>query len=240
MRAWLHPLQKLIWRDQQSRAYRLLRFAAVEASGGRDLVRAAELTPDPVLRKLYFAHAHDERRHAELFRARGLSLLGPGDSAGGFDAQWLTPGERGLDDFRVDEHDDAALLAFLHVSETHAARDFELYRDALTRDAATQTVFDTVMRDEVFHMNYTGVQLDRIAAPDSRRLLWQARLSRLWKAFVRTMAALASVLGTVMLLAQYFIVLPAFVLLARRAARRATEGWQPTTPPDEQSLQRQY
>lgn len=243
MRAWLRPLQQLIWRDEQARAQRLLRFAEVEADGGRDLVRAAELTPDPVLRKLYLAHALDERRHATLFRDRGMHLLqeqAGRDPSVGFEAQWLTPGERGLDDFRVDEHDDATLLAFLHISEKNAARDFALYRDALTHDTTTQAVFDKVLRDEVFHMNYTAAQLNRVAPSNSRRLLWQARISRLWKAFVRLMAALASVLGTLMMLLQYFIVLPPFALLARRAARRSREGWQPTTPPDKQSLRRQY
>ncbi|MET0988065.1 MAG: ferritin-like domain-containing protein [Steroidobacteraceae bacterium] len=243
MREWLRPVQRFIWRDEQARARRLLRFADVEADGGRDLVRAAEITPDPVLRKLYLAHASDERRHANLFRDQGLRLLQGrrnSDPEAGFDPQWLTPGERGLDDVRVDEHDDATLLAFLHISEKNAARDFTIYRDALAHDAATQAVFDKVLRDEVFHMNYTAAQLQRIAREDSRRLLWHARLNRLWKAFVRLMAVLAGGIGTVVMLVQYFIVVPPFVLLARRAARREHEGWQPVTPPDEHSLKRQY
>src|SRR5262245_61097389 len=106
MREWLRPVQRFIWRDEQARARRLLRFAEVEADGGRDLVRAAEITPDPVLRKLYLAHASDEQRHARLFRDQGLRLLrrhDHSDTAAGFDPQWLTPGERGLDDVRVDE-----------------------------------------------------------------------------------------------------------------------------------------
>ena len=243
MREWLRPIQRFIWRDEQARARRLLRFAEVEADGGRDLVRAAEITPDPLLRKLYLAHASDERRHANLFRDQGLRLLQgrvDGDAKAGFDVQWLTPGERGLDDVRVDEHDDATLLAFLHISEKNAARDFAIYRDALTHDAATQAVFDKVLRDEVFHMNYTAVQLQRIAREDSRRLLWQARLNRLWKAFVRLMAVLAGGIGTAVMLVQYFIVLPPFVLLARRAARREREGWHAIAPSDDHSLKRQY
>lgn len=241
MHAWLRPLQGLIWRDPQARARRLLRFAAVEEDGGRDLVRAAELTPDPLLRKLYFAHAADERRHARLFRDRGLRLLDQHRAnSRGFDVRWLTPGERGLDDVRVDEQDDAALLAFLHVSEKSAARDFAVYRQALAHDATTQSVFERVLRDEVFHMNYTAAQLARIAPTRSRSLLWRARLTRIWRAWLRLMAALGGLIGGVLMLVQYFIVLPPFAWLARRAMRRTPEGWQAITPPTKDSLHRQY
>jgi hypothetical protein len=54
---------------------KLLRFAETEADGGRDLVRAAEVTPNPLLRKLFLLHARDEQRHAQLFRRRGAALL---------------------------------------------------------------------------------------------------------------------------------------------------------------------
>lgn len=45
-------LHRYVWRDPARRARKLLDFAQTEADGGRDLVRAAELTPDPVLRRL--------------------------------------------------------------------------------------------------------------------------------------------------------------------------------------------
>ena len=70
----LWPVHRLIWADPQRRARKLLEFAKVEASGGRDLVRAAELTGDPVLRARYLVHARDEARHADMFQARGRAL----------------------------------------------------------------------------------------------------------------------------------------------------------------------
>jgi rubrerythrin len=69
------PIQIWVWRNPLRRGYRLLRFAEVEADGGRDLARAAELTPDPRLRRLYLRHAADEQRHADIFRRRGTELL---------------------------------------------------------------------------------------------------------------------------------------------------------------------
>src|SRR5689334_9929995 len=95
--SWLHWL---VWRDPRRRAQNLLRFAEVEADGGRDLVRAAEVTRDPLLRRLFLKHALDEQRHADLFRGRGLALIHalPREAADAISADWLAPGERGLDD----------------------------------------------------------------------------------------------------------------------------------------------
>ena len=76
-RILLRPLHSWVWIDTARRARKLLRFAETEADGGRDLVRAAEVTPDPLLRRLFLFHARDEQRHAELFRQRGSALLHP-------------------------------------------------------------------------------------------------------------------------------------------------------------------
>jgi hypothetical protein len=40
---------------------------------------------------------------------------------------WLSPGERRLDDLRVDDGSGASLLAFLHLSEKSAAGQFAAY-----------------------------------------------------------------------------------------------------------------
>ena len=201
-------------------------FAATEADGGRDLSRAAELTRDPLLRRLYLRHAQDESRHAELFRARGRTMIAALGAAGPArsEARWLAPGERGADDLRVEDERDASLLAFLHLSERAAAARFAAYRDAVP-DEETREVFRRLLRDEVFHMTYTRTQLARVAPERQRRHLWRARLSRLWKGYLRVAAAIAGVLGTAVLLAQYFLVLPAFALAAKRAARRERPGW---------------
>jgi rubrerythrin len=228
----LRPLHWWVWRNRQRCGRKLLRFAETEADGGRDLSRAAELTNDVVLRRLYLRHAEDEMRHAALFRSRGKALLaGLPRTAQIFEANWLAPGERGLDDVRVDGSRDEALLAFLHLSEKAAAQRFALYREVLSHDPSTRAVFDEVLQDEAFHMNYTHTQLQRVAGRGSRAPLWKARLGRLWKAYLRAAAALASVFGTLLLRVQYFVVLPPFAFLARRAARREVEGFAAARPP---------
>ncbi len=223
----LKPLHRWVWKEEARRARKLLAFAATEADGGRDLARAAEVTQDALLRRLYLRHAMDEQRHAELFTRRARDILAglPRGAASRFQANWLAPGERGLDDVRVDPGRDEALLAFLHLSEKAAAGRFALYREVLDKDTATRDVFGHILRDETFHMNYTRSQLVRVAPERHRARLWRARASRLWKAYLRFAVALAGVLGRVMMIVQYFVVLPVFALLARRAARREKRGW---------------
>jgi hypothetical protein len=89
-------------------------------------------------------------------------------------------------------------------------------------------------------MSYTHAQLVRVAPEAHRRLLWQARRRRLWRAYLRLAGALAGAIGAVILTVQYFVVLPPFALLARRAAWARTEGWTPIDPERGGRLDRQY
>ena len=54
---------------------------------------------------------------------------------------------------------------------------------------------------------------------------WHARAGRLWKAYLRAAVALAALLANLTLTIQYFLLLPAFALLAKRAARREPRGF---------------
>jgi hypothetical protein len=224
----LRPLHRWVWSDARRRADKLLRFAATEADGGRDIARAAERTGDALLRRLFLRHAVDEDRHAKLFRARGRDILAglSGDSRGDrFQANWLSPGERGLDDLAVDEEDDGPLLAFLHLSEKAAARRFAVYEEVLAADPTTRDVFRDVLKDEAFHMNYTLTQLKRVSPRKYGLRLWWARLSRLWKGYLRIATAIANVMGGIVLALQYFVILPLFALFAKNAAKREPRGW---------------
>jgi hypothetical protein len=225
----LLPIHRWIWHDSERRVRKLLAFAEVEADGGRDILRAAEVTADPLLRRLYLAHAIDELRHADLFRQRGAALLRSRDGYAEASAHsaWGASGDHGLDDLRVEEEPDESLLAFLHLSEKAAAGRFSLYRDVVSDDPPTRAVFEEILRDEVFHMNYTYTQLARVSPQSYGRRLWRARASRLWKRYLRMAAAVAGVFGSVLLTIQYFVLLPPFAWLAKRAAKRDQPGWSP-------------
>ena len=238
----LRPIHRWIWHDGERRVQKLLRFGETETDGGRDILRAAEVTSDPLLRRLYLEHAIDEFRHGVLFRQRAGTVLRelPSCSKPAWHADWLAPGGHGLDDFQVDRESDVATLAFLHLSEKAAASRFTVYRDILQHDPRTRAVFEEILRDERFHMSYTQAQLVRVSPERHRRQLWRARLSRLWKGYLRLATALASAISVVILTIQYFVLLPPFAWLAKRAARRDLPGWTPISPERNRSLKRQY
>jgi hypothetical protein len=240
----LRPIHRWIWGDQDRRVRKLLMFAEVESDGGRDILRAAELTPDPLLRRLYLAHAIDELHHGDLFRQRGAALLRLRAQANGSNGRpedgWFPAAGHGLDDLRIENESDDSLLAFLHLSEKAAAGRFAIYRDVVQDDQPTRAIFEEILRDEVFHMNYTHTQLARISPQTFRQRIWRARASRLWKRYLRLAAAVAGVIGSGLLTLQYFVLLPPFAWLAKRAARREAPGWAPIARDRHESPSSQY
>ena len=238
----LRSVHRWIWSDSDRRVRKLLTFAEVETDGGRDILRAAELTGDPLLRRLYLAHAIDELHHGDLFRQRGAALLGAQRRRSRQPAptNWLSPGGHGLDDLRIEDEPDESLLAFLHLSEKAAAGRFAIYRDVVEDDVPTQAIFEEILHDEVFHMNYTYTQLARISPASYRKRLWRARLRRMWKQYLRLAMAIADFFGTIMLTVQYFIMVPPFAWRARRALRRERPGWVAVPTESRESLTRQY
>ena len=224
----LRPLHRWVWGDFDRRVRKLLAFAEVETDGGRDILRASELTPDPLLRRLYLEHAIDELQHGRMFKERGAALLRVrARQASTIFTGTPLPGGHGLDDLRIKGEPDYRLLAFLHVAEQAAAGRFEIYRELVDDDPQTRAIFEQILRDEVFHMNYTHSQLARVRPRSYRRQIWLARGSRLWKRYLRIAAAVAGVFGTTMISVVYFVVLPPFAWAARRTARREPDGWQP-------------
>jgi hypothetical protein len=238
----LKPVHWWIWGDVERRVQKLLRFGETEVDGGRDILRAAELTSDPLLRRLYLEHANDEFRHGLLFRNRAGSVVREFRlrSKPTFQADWLATGGHGLDDLRLEEESDGSLLAFLHLSEKAAASRFAIYRDVMQHDPPTRAIFEEILHDERFHMSYTLTHLVRVAPERHRRHLWRARLGRLWKGYLRLATALAGTVGTLILTIQYFIVLPPFAWLAKRSARRELDGWVAIPSERNGSLRRQY
>ncbi len=237
----MRPVHRWVWADGTRRVRKLLTFADVETDGGRDILRAAEVTPDPLLRRLYLEHAIDELHHGDLFRDRGAALWRTRRT----DGRTLLnghplPGGHGLDDLKIDGQPDHRLLAFLHVAEKAAAGRFAVYRGLVDDDPRTRAIFEEILRDEVFHMNYTYAQLSRIAPRTYRRHVRYARAKRLWHRYLRVAAAVAGAIGGVLLLLMYFVVLPPFAWLAKRAQRREPAGWAPIDRTRETSAASQY
>jgi hypothetical protein len=76
-------------------------------------------------------------------------------------------------------------------------------------------------------MNYTYTQLTRVSPATYRRHVWHARTKRIWNRYLRVAAAAANVMGNGLLTLIYFVVLPPFAWVAKRAERREPIGWTP-------------
>jgi len=239
----LQPIHWWVWSDPNRRAQKLLGFSATEADSGRDMAQAAECTNDPVLRRLYIRHALDEQKHSVWFSSRARAILSSLDESATratFQANWFSPGERGLDDLDVAKETEASLLAFLFLSERKGARRFLVYKDVLRSDVDTRGLFIEIITDEAFHTNYSYAQLRRVAPKTYwLHVLW-ARLGILWKAYLRLASAIAGVMGALLLTVQYFTLLPLFAWLAKRSARRELAGWTPSRAPEASPLGTQY
>jgi len=237
----MRPVHRWVWGDVDRRLRKLLTFAEVETDGGRDILRAAEVTPDPLLRRLYLEHAIDELRHGDLFRERGAALLRARGTSRSvlLDGNPL-PGGHGLDDLRIDGEPDYRLLAFLHVAEKSAAGRFAIYRELVDDDPHTRAIFEQILRDEVFHMNYTYTQLTRISPQAYRRHVLHARAKRLWNQYLRVAASLAGLLGGAILTVMYFVLLPPFAWFAKREERREPIGWIPISRVRQDAPRSQY
>src|SRR2546429_8348243 len=125
----MKPVHRWIWGDVERRVQKLLRFSETEIDGGRDILRAAELTSDPVLRRLYLEHAIDEFRHGLMFRQRAGSVLRELAlrSKPAVQTNWPAPGGHGLDDLQIENESDGAFLPLLPLSKKAAARRFTIF-----------------------------------------------------------------------------------------------------------------
>src|SRR5262245_25070479 len=155
---------RFIWGNPTRSAQTLLRFARTEAGGAEDIRRAARAATGSELRKHFLRHAEDERRHAELFRARALEVMvspegaAPQPEATGADLLPPSTTERGslgLTDHGFLPSDGFATLgelpyvAMLHLAEVQAAEDFAAHhRRASRSDPRTAAIFEEILGDE--------------------------------------------------------------------------------------------
>jgi rubrerythrin len=219
----------LAWRSDRQIAARLESFAATEAGSALDMLRAAEITSDATIRRLFFRHALDEARHATLFR-RAARALG---------AEALPPTEDGYELVHATRQNLLAryglvrFLAFVHLAEREGAARFVALRARLSDRAELVDLFDRVIRDERFHIAYSRHLLDRLAAEgrarEVRLALLRVRFERLWEAWRRAGRVLGDAMSRGLLAALYLVVVPFFAWKAR-SVTRSLAGWHPPPP----------
>jgi rubrerythrin len=227
---WMRVAIGLAWRRDAQIAERLEAFSATEAGSALDMLKAAELVPDRRLRRLFFRHATDEARHAQLFHAAALEL-----------APMRTRGREGYGLIHATRQNLFArygltrFVAFVYLAERRAARQFVVLRDRLAHRPELARLFERILRDERFHVAYSEHLLEQWSRAGRRNeirlALFRVRVDRAWGAWRRSGRRVGDLLAKSLLLALYVLVVPWFALLARWRDRPQTGWCLPPLPP---------
>ena len=218
---WLLRLvAPLVWRNDVAVARKLHGFAATEAGSALDMLKAAELTADPKLRRLFFRHATDEARHAQLFRDAARRL---DPAARASDYQLISATRQNL----FAELGLVRFVAFVHLAERRGELQFRALRDHFA-GSELAPLFARIAGEERFHVAYSGKLLARWRAEgrggEVRVALARVRLARATGAWMRSGRVLGDLISRVLLSLIYLVVLPLFVLIQRRS-EPTRAGW---------------
>lgn len=234
-----------LWADRTRKIRTLESFSKTEEDGGLDLRVAARRVADPELVKALLLHADDEVRHAEMFRTRAAELRSTTGNAPEHETSRSHDLSRARGADRTDAHGfftaglcdelgEVAYVAMLHVAERRAAELFERHRAALHDDAETRAVFESILKDEKFHVSYTQKTLERWTSAgrgaEVKAGLRRARGSRFLGAWKRLGARAAMSFGRVALWLLYWTVFLPFSLFAAR--RKSVAEWRTPPPVD--------
>lgn len=242
---WLeHRRYRALWADPHRSLLTLESFAETEEDGGKDLVAAGKRITDAEILGHLQRHAADELRHARMFRERAAEVaaaqgrhLGTKDEEMG--RAYDLSGRRAPEEVNshgffqaglFDEMGEVGYIAMVHVAEKRAAQIFERHARAAraAQDPQTAEIFSSILRDEKYHVAWTGTVLERWRgegrAAEVDRAESRARRGRLMDAWRRVGLRSASGFAHVMLAAAFWTVLAPFGLLAR-LQRPAAAGW---------------
>lgn len=217
----------IAWRTNARIAMKLHGFSMTEQGSALDMFRAAEAATDPQHRRLFLRHAIDEARHARRFRDEALKLV-PTSAPREHERRHALPQDLyatlGTERF----------LAFVHLSEARAFKQFQVLARHFDKDAERRQIaalFHELAKEERFHVAYSRHLLGQLYAADVRhkriaKALSRERRALAWAAWKRAGARLGSRFTTVMMAVVFVLVLPLFALVLRLSRHGApAPGW---------------
>jgi rubrerythrin len=219
----LRALAPIAWRSDARIAEKLEGFAATEAGSALDMLKAAELADDRRLRRLFFRHAVDEARHAELFRAAARSIA-PRPAGAGSEYNLIHATRQNL----FTRYSLVRFVAFVNVAEERGELLFRVLAAHFEGRPELADLFARIGKDERFHVAYSRHLLQRFGREGrGREVAWAlaaVRFTRAWEAWRRSGRLLGDLAARLLLGLAYLLVLPVFALIQRnRDPERA--GW---------------
>lgn len=242
-----------MWADPVRAVLTLESFSRTEEDGGRDITAALQRVPDAELRAHLQRHARDEVRHADLFRRRAAALRAEarsrttaGDPGAALDLARGRAGRNAHGFFSagvLEEKGEIAYVAMLHVAEVKARDLFAMHAELTAADPETQAIFHEILKDEKYHVSYTGKFLEQWRAQghgaEVRKALRAARGSRLLQNWKNLGLRSGAGLSRLVLYLFYWTLLLPFGLIARGRGRAEPGGPPPAQDPA-RALRSQY
>ena len=233
---WIRYAGLFSWRNPQSQASLMSKFAATEQGSSYDMLSAIEHTQYRELRQKYLHHAIDEARHARLFRSRAFALGVDREEAALVDIGYLhengiVSGETVFE--RLGEHE---FLAFVHDAENRGLEHFLIYLNSKHTDPHTKEALQGITKDEHFHRAYSKAALEKYAPHQAKALLRKVRIRRYKEAWMRLAKNIASVFSSFWLTLFYVFCVTPFRLVIRPEPL----GWIETTEDDKNQAQKQF
>lgn len=197
----------------------LKRFGDTESDSGWQYLQALQHTDDPGLKRMLFSNVMEEFRHADYFYGAAHQLARERLHSA---AQARTPLVQAPKDLPY-------FLAYAHECERSVHEQFDAYAGACSLPEVAD-VFRRICSDEEDHEAQAHAFLcEQVgSAGVARRLVWKAKATRLYEAWMRGSQRMGDVMFGVMLSAVFFAFGP---LLARRPAAVADREAVRAEPP---------
>jgi hypothetical protein len=187
-----------------------------------DLRLSAARTPSPARAAAYRRHADDEARHAQMYARRARRLAGEARRP------VTLPPVRADSERLFEALGERDFLAFVHVGEERARRQFEAYVTWFKGQGRDPDValFETILVDERRHGEYTRALLFELAGDvEARRALRRVARWELGRRWLRAGRFLAERVYVALTLALYLLAAPLALLI--RLARPIRRGFLP-------------
>ena len=231
-RAWSNPERKI---------QTLESFAQTEMDAGKSILSALPYVDNPKLRKHLERHAKDELEHGHLFntQAHKLRKLQPNSSSIYKKPDKLYNLSRIKTSTELNSHDffsgenyeklgEITYVAMLNVAEAKAEKIFSKHHKLLHDDPETFKIFERILKDERYHVSYTGKFLaewkNQGKTKQVKKALSFAKKARLFNSIKRKSSILGEKMGHLVLYILYFTIVVPFVISSKLS--RSKKGWQ--------------
>ena len=216
---YLTFVSEISWRLPNRPAKFMAQFSQAERGSAYDMLAATEQTERRDLRRKYLEHALDETAHARVFRDRANALGASREDSAIIDIGYLS--EHGIigGETLFERLGELKFLAFVHIAEKQALEQFMVYKSRNLLDEESQRCLDRIRKDEIFHMSYSGAELEKFRKKGREEEVTKAIKEVHWdrwkEAWLRFSHSVGDFVSGLWLMVIYFLAIAPFRVLAR-------------------------